>query len=89
MYTDTNKASAMTASVAESESGADVEKEAASEMDKEASQNILQVWAGFILKCYLACFTREGTFTTAVYGKQFFLYNFSFAIMLETFCYLN
>ena len=36
-----------------------------------------------------ACFTREGTSTTAVYGKHIFLHNFSFAIMLEMFCFLN
>ena len=37
----------------------------------------------------MACFTREGTSTTAVYGKHIFQYNFSFAIMLEMFCCLN
>ena len=33
------------------------------------------------------CFMREGTST--VHGKHFFLFNFSLAIMLEMFCYLN
>ena len=37
----------------------------------------------------MACFTREGTSTIAVYGKHIFQNNFSLAIMLEMFCCLN
>ena len=37
----------------------------------------------------MACFTREGTSTRAVYGKHIFQSNFSLAIMLEMFCCLN
>ena len=33
--------------------------------------------------------TIEGASTILVYGKHFFLYNFSLATILETICYLN